>query len=349
MAGVSRGKIVPKAKPRGISHDALFGNGQDAVGVNALVLAKQINMIAGNRKRCLFARSAKGGDSVGVTGDTTVFRGVFRTTPNTEYVRVAIVGMPADSTDATKDPYLTVSLGGDPIYVGRRSSSSSVVPDDLFMFEKRIAVDADTIYAFSIARHDYARVLSCTVFEEPVANLTIDADDLTADTAVAPELYMPGAPITDASLDDLWDTAYKLWKKQGAQIASWGAINNAGEKTTTSTSYVNMFTASYTDWDAGAPGFWFHPYKRGTLSSTNVPIAIRVNAKDTNSAGSIVFRTAAGVDLATISVNNTSATDFTTTANLTSSDTACKIDVLFKTTGVQTCTIYDLGIWEYSS
>ncbi len=343
---------VPKVWTSGLS-PKYFCNGYDVVSQSHSQLAAYVNMLAGRRRRVLYTRSARITTVAGGAGAIPAFYGEWRTSPTPGRVRMTLMTLPVSNTGATIDPYVQAQLSTDgTVYAARTAlrfghrDAGTVSPSQIGVAEQFWDdLDPDTTYYHYLSLNDYARVLAVTIWEEPLNQIDVTPATPTTDGCVFPDWYNTRSAITDASIDDLHTTAYDLWKKQGAVLASWG---KGIAPTTLSASYVNAFDSTLTDWSAGGPGFWAYPRLRGSYHSTNVPIYFTAQASVSGGGtGTIALRTTTGADVATISVTSATAAEHTATGYLDSSRTSDLMQVLFKTTA-GTLTLNRMSIYEYS-
>jgi len=357
---------VPKVWQKGVSPLHYTGNGLDVLSRAGTLLASYANMLAGRRKKVLLCTSRDPSAVVGASSGQG-FQGGFRTSPFPGVIIVEMVILPADDTSNALDPrmnwHLDVpGLGGaidqPTIHVGRRKTAAAVPADFQFVTQRwdgrngTTKLAGNTAYWVSLLYTDKSRVLSAVIYEEPVAEITLTPSTPTTDGGVDPEAFHTGAPILKGALDDVQDTLHTLWKQQRPHLFSWGCVLQSGGtadfRQTVSATYVNIFDASFTDWHADAPGFWVWPQYHDAYKPGNhdVPVEFMVYWQGT---GVITFRTAAGVDLATITKTIVTASVDTVTAVLDGSHANDKIDVLFKDSGTPgfPITIFMVAGYEY--
>lgn len=328
-----------------------MGDGRDASTQAATFLADFCNMVAGRRRKVLVARSLPLGDSVSGTADVA-FYSLFRTSPSVTKVRCTMICAPANIASTVR-PIIQWTVGGDAqtaIYVNRKNAGT-VIPNDLFVISQDWTLDADTEYEAYCELTQYARIVSVCIWEPPQNVLTTDPSDLTSDAAIHPPAYAFGQMIHDVGIQDMQDTVGNLWKHQGAHMGGWSASDAALARTTTSTSFVNVFDSSFTAYDAAAPGIWTYPYRCGSLESTNVPVTCAFLFELSGATESLTFRfvTSAGT-LCEITANAAVSWDWGSgSGNLLSSSTSQKVDLLWKVGAGDTGGLAGVSIFQYAT
>lgn len=336
------------------------GNGKDLTSVAATELAGFVNALAGRRKRILLSDGVEFSQVAGVSGVSRAFFSSFRTGPEVRVVTAQLICMPADNLGTALKPRGHFILQPDPgtpgtsfnqpaFHIGKRKTTTTT-PNDLFVLEQRwdgkggtTLLTANTEYYVVLELNNYARVMAVMIYEEPWSTF-----QTTPIHGVNPNAYITGAPLLDTPMDRFGDRLLSIWKNGGPPAFSLSRINGTSI-TTTSTSYVNLLDNSYTAWDANGPGYPVYPYKRGTYESNNVPVQFTIAASDTGSAGSVQFRVS-GSTLGTISVTSSAAgTYYFLWANLDATQTRQKVDILGKTTGVNTLSVQYVSCYEYEA
>ena len=348
---------------KGLHPHALAANNIDVSATAGNILAQRVNSLIGQRTRVLARLSS---DSPGhpssvhrrfQTSFRTGLAANYKSSGNLQTTIVCdMILMPADNTSSANKPRLqwaltdsgaTTTTFGE-LHVNRRTSvAGEIVPDQFFHVTQKWTLKANELYTARLTAAEYARVRSVTIYEEPRSTIYLDpTDPLAGDFAVMPGDLVAKAPIRARSIDDIQETAYNAWKKCGAPIATFDQ-GSLSDPTTTSLTYQNIFETT-SDWSATTPGYWFFPRHRGTFDSNNVPIEARVYARADGTGGTVAFRKAAGVDLATITLTGGGTEAwYTANFNLDASQSAEKVDVLFKSSDGLDVVIEAVSLYEY--
>mgnify|MGYP001598549564 CR=1 FL=1 len=348
----------------GINPASFMTNGRMCTANASVMLADYVNMLAGRRLKVLVAQSLPAGQVVGETGSRLTWYFRFHTSPGVEQIRVAMIIAPADTAidDAAEEPlvlwlYQTMNpLGtlrnGATISTNKRKpTAANTFPNDYLIREDIWTTDitGDTDYQCILQLDDFARLLSFVVYEQQNELMNVDgAAPFTADNAVMTNLYTVGGEVTDLGIGDLWNTAYKIHKRQGARILTWSAFNT-NLLTTTSATFVNVFDSAFTAWDANAPGAWCWPYKKGTYNSNNVPVKLLAHGNVTGGGTGTIEWRVNGTTIGSTTFTNLLADWLTeVTGNLNAANANDKIDIFVKTTA-GTVSIRSLSIYEYDA
>jgi hypothetical protein len=333
------------------------GNGQDAIAECPISLARFFNMLAGRRKRRLFSKSVELSQTAG-SASSTAFRAFFRTSATANVIKVAMLCAPVDSTSVSITPRMRWELTEDPLgspttitqpylHFGDRKTGTPNPSDIRLVIQSwdgtngTTKLTGNTLYAASLVKQDFARVIACTIWEEP-----FEAAPAFTATFTPTTQFNVGAPIVDTPLSSV-KNVQNLWKFSGSPpIFSWSHSDGASVQTS-GTGFVNAFSGSFTTYGTHAPGFWSSPRYQGSFESNSVPISFVVRASDTGSNGTVTFVSSTGT-LATVNVTSTVAAYYFQSGTLSATLDHQKIDVLVKTAS-GTHTLSMLGAACYSS
>ncbi len=154
-----------------------------------------------------------------------------------------------------------------------------------------------------------------------------------------------GAPIVDDDIERMLQIPYNIWLDGGGHLFEWSDVINP--PTRTSATYANIHDQTTSAWTAGTFGHWTWPYKCGTFESTNVPVTLWVHAAMAGGGTGGVRFVKNGSTIGTVSVTGGTAI-YTATANLDSTQTEEKIDVMLAGDGANLLTVYGFGMVQTS-
>ena len=211
------------------------------------------------------------------------------------------------------------------------SASASSRLDDFSFYTTRFAVSEETTY--SGVYYPYSQVpVMAAVYE--IAPRTYDTEDAT----YMRESFAEGAPIWDTHRQAAYDTAFDLWKHNGAHMIAWCAEND-GVATAIGGTETNVIDLTSTTVSSSTPGWTIDLTYRNTLNRTTVPCIFAAYV-DTVGGGAAVKLKNSGGTLATLS--SLSAGWNTVAVNLSTS--TGKVDV-----HGNNCEVYAVSLFQWEA
>jgi len=342
--------IVPVARPYRIGLPHYARNRATVHGLHFAQAAAAVNMCSGRRKKVHAQQWIKPSNMTTSATARTVSRGYLRTSPDVLEVRCRMMVAPTAASLTVPGTAIwtvngvaqsTINLPGIVTSKGTDPETWFVV-DQVFVDGSGDPLAGNTAMEFSLALDDGARVFGWTVYETQFTEL-----DTASHQAVLVDPFGDGADILDRDLSDLVETMYTLWKQQAGVQIFW-SVADATAITQNSTTYKNVLDAATTGWASTAAGFYVHPYKRGTLTSSSDPVTLWAIANTSAGTGNVRFTTSAGT-LGTISSIGTTLQAYTTTADLNSANTSDLVVVEVNNNAANTTSFYACGMIEYSA
>lgn len=280
-------------------------------GLKMAGLAGDANMLAGRRLKRHFEKWIRPEDAYSAAGSRRTWITRSYTSLNLKALKARVLLVPA-ANGFSASPYYqwAVDVGGAGAVnqVERYVPGSSAVVgtfdlDDIFVDEVTLtddgtpagaAIAGDKEIDLSLTVVDGARVIGATVYEVPLDQLDTDVH-----TACRTDRYGVGAAILTAGLDDPVETAWALYKRNGAPLIGW-CTDDGAPVTQNSATYKNVLDGTTTGWAATAAGFPILPRYRHRQVTTGVNVVFWVRAKtDAGSTGRVRF-VGSGGTIATI-------------------------------------------------
>jgi hypothetical protein len=300
-----------------------------------------INHVVGYRRKLVYRRTWKLGQAGGATG--VVCRWHCKTGYGAKRFAV-FVNLGFDDRATSDDPYIAVAItkvGGATATLNFHGGASQVAstdaPEQWFPQIQHSDCDAASSYTGTVTFNDDVRVISIMVFEE--YNPTPD-EDTTYFTEWEPGA---GSPIYDNRQSQLLAGVGGLLRLNLGLRADWGQADGAA-RTRSSATYINLHDNTTTGTPTAAtPGYSFVTTALNTYSATTVPILMCVYGSIGAGSGSVVLRSTAPADAATVTINGAAA--WYTAAGALTVGTGQKYDLMFAGDGVNTVSVYAVSIY----
>lgn len=321
-------------------------------------LANSVNGIAASRRKCWGTYSAGSYDD-----DPWVCTFVGHTSPNVTQLRYSLILAPGLNVDPANSPAFnwvkkeldtSTNPAGETVttlpsinVTPRQAGSTLIGPSYWFTRTGTIAVDEQTTYAIELHQEDGANIIAATVWEPTEVALIFDA---SSGTWVDQRGIRVGERIVTTETSAFINTMDALRRRGSSSLFSWSDVEMQGQ-IYTGTNAANVLDASFSTWDATAPGWWVYPHYCGTLSSTNVPVMAWAYAQCESGATTprLYFKTSDSVIVGGAGIIVTSTAGYYTIAgNLVSSETSQKVDLVQKSgDATHTITTYAAGMYQY--
>ncbi len=342
--------IVPKNLDQFLQHDKAARNACIPDAEQVLKLAYRTNAIAGRRFKRLWSKFIPGTDAYSAVGASTLWRGVFHTSPNVGDVRVQVIARGSENLGTAH--YYEWTVGGVP--QGRRYvivDETLSGPTDYYYgatlrLSKQRFVDGageplagNTQYEFSLEVNDGCRVVGATIYEATRSQLDTDIH-----TAVRVDPLAVGSPVLSREIADMHHAAWHIWQKQGPVHVAW-SNEDITPPTQTGTTYRNLIDATTTGYSASASGQWLHGAGHHRFFTNTMSCLFWCYAStDAGSNGRVRFTGSSGT-LATITGIGTTPQIYSTVLNITAADSLVVLEHSNSNAG-QTTTTHAAGFYE---
>lgn len=285
--------------------------------------------------------------ATGGAGTRNRWRGVGRTSPMTTHLAIVMkMTVPGHATAGEFYSSVRVSLagGGSPVdvfmhYGNTTSSATGNEPSSWASTIQLLPVSPDTEYEFRWADHDGARLVSGLIFEMTAA----------ANTTLG--YLFPGVgvltPIYDSHRDTPHELAADAWRQQGGTCINFTTDTDAGVRTRSSATDINLVDNSSTAVSVNTPGIKVDNVARCRSSKSTVPYVFKAFGAMPAGTGHVYLKDSTGAVLATININAAAQAWYSTTVNLP--NTEAKYDVHYDGDGVNTVSVYAVQLYEYST
>lgn len=316
-------------------------------------LGNSLNFAAAIRGKNLFTWGAPIATLATSNGNRNRWRAAAHTSPLLRRLR-AMVYMARNDADPNGTPSVTIAItnADESVTYGSNTlaSANNVVggtPDDTpneFVAGEIIigGVPADTDIFIRVEDDNNGRVLAVSIQEEMVKLISGNGYILPPNVSVS-------TPIYGQRREDMYELATLLHKRQAAQLWNWTVDLQSSPITTNTNTNKNIIDTGVTSVSAASPGATLDTTYCRTRSLATVPCKFYVRAKMSASTdiGEVTLRNAAGAAVATVEVNGTVETWYSTTANLTAADG--KLDVTYANPDLnETLSVYAASLFQYA-
>lgn len=279
----------------------------------------------------------------------------------------ALVGVfclaPADA--AATDPYVTmvirngytggsVTVASPELHYGGAPTGWSDTPDNISWGHKcSVAITADTDYRVWLRLYDYARVLSCAIYE--IGNVPVDTDSRGVDPRRG-----CGSPVYDGDMQQYIVSCSQQWRHNAGNVLQFIAYDDGTERRSIvmntygahPPNYYNIFDGSTTTVSASTIGYRINLAYHNSVAQTAVPVVMAVYAEGIDTGGEVsaydptdnIVRLTDGTN--TIDLNEIDALGwYTTTGTMPASDDQ-KWDIHGSTGEDANMRIYSVCVYE---
>ena len=346
----NRGHTPEIIYPAPIQYRRFARNGRLVQGHLFSRIAYAQNHILGFRRKWVASYSQKGyGSSDGGSGANTVWRGYFHSGHCAKHIEIKmILGFAQDNGAVdptvvfrTTNPTTGAQLGIATTHLNsiQQGRLPIVAPDDYRVFTRRIEIDEDTRYGFTVATADFGHPLSCAVYEVGYARLPFTS------TGTCDPDYSTGDPVLDDPQADIYTGQDEILRTNRPQLLSHSKYNDS--YTITSTSYINVLDNSLsTAGNAAEPGFRIRNRYHNTASRTDVPVVFAAYV-DRTASGDCHVKLDSGSDSIVITVDSDTAGWYTATGTIPANSSSTKYDVHAKVAASGTMDVYAWTLFEY--
>jgi hypothetical protein len=249
-------------------------------------VAHAFNYICATQTRAIMAR-CQPLNAVGASGAAgTSWSPYFRTGPNQTSVDV-LLGLVRTNAAATS-PYAeckitrlsdSVVMADSKVYFNGRTTTSSVVPDDVVHKSVTLTGLSPNIeYKLDLTYNDGIRI----AYAMAMGTLGRHVDDTVAG-ACDPSPFLTHAPIYAADLQDLIDSANELWRHAGTHHPCFQPdYGDSVAPVISSTTYVDVLSA--------APRIYLPLDNHTTEMRTTVPCTLAVKGRNVTGTGTLDVR-----------------------------------------------------------
>lgn len=221
------------------------------------------------------------------------------------------------------------------IHYGITEETALDVPSEIGKFHTDLEVDPDTTYEIVMLAYDFARPVSCMIYE------LAEDPDTTVDHYTAPG-HPVGSPILDGHRGDLLP-AWTALMADNAN-AGWHWCVDEAPVTRTSATYANVMDQTITAHAASSPGVTIDLTGRNTYARATVPFVWAVYASGTGASGTAKVKLVnAGGDVVAITTITTAGW-YATTVNLATAEQ--KLDLMLACDGISTTSLYASALYE---
>lgn len=335
--------------------EGLVRQGHYAVSDAARYLDRAINTVSASRMKVLFCNSWKDDDHSGTsTDDYTIFA---RTGATMRRVHSHVVIQPLDTFNTTDDHYAqwlispTDASGDkdqDKIQIEAVNTGSFGPGEYIHLKQTWGDLDRDKEYSFKFQLNAYARFVSISVYEQQNVQSPVYTTPLAS---INPRHSAVSGQIYTQQVEDWWTSQENLWKLNGATFFSASKIGSTSGKlaSTSSATNVNIYDATFTAFNAAAPGHYVIANNKGSIDDSEVPCRFWAYARASSPGtgdGTIELHDSSGV-LGTLTINSGTAQFWSTDITIPASTQ--KLDVLFRKAGSGLTFIDQVGLYEYES
>jgi len=306
-------------------------------------IAEQTNHILAYRRKVIMMHADAVADvHAGAAGEVTRLYYAFHSGEGVSQVEANLILAPASASATTpyvyfdaKDDFATdTTTASDKLYPSQ--INTALVPDHMTFGRLTIDVIADTDYTGFVYTGDYARIMSCAIYE--IGTTPVDS----AAAGVDPN-HPLGSQILDTDLQTLLQSQTKIHGHNAGPVVQW-----TGEKGLSSTSYVNIFdgTGGVSSATVGVKtNLAYHQ----TYDGTSVPMRMYVYAKSTgSSSANNGVRVTDGTNSVEMTTFGGSGQWYYADGSLPASD-GVKLDIQAKANGGDTVTVYGVYLVEYEA
>lgn len=353
----------PQLVRGGIPTFSAFFNGASPWASTIRRLADFLHMLVTRRGRVLFTKYIKTVYASADTTDRATLRFACHTGPFARTVRIAMTLYPAASRDAGGDTKLywtmetgltgsgTTTTGNNVVYIATYAAHAA---DNFDWTTQEFTVSPDTDYRFVLHQFNSMAVQAVTVYEvtRPVLDTSVDTGtiDTTKIKCFDPITGRGPDPLTANTTHSILALADKIWKRGGHPLFAWN-VDGATAMAITATTAANILDSTTTT-TSTTMGWPVHIEYSGSLDSSNVGVVFWVNAYVSNAAatGVVALKDQDGNTMASISVTATSATWYSTTANLTDasgSNPTERLEVYASVTSTYQLNLHAAGVFMH--
>lgn len=275
-----------------------FRNGIAPPATGALNLSQRLNLVMGQRVRCLFTRTFQDADfdpTGGTTTDTIIARFAAHTGPVGGAITVRFLMLPTSAT-ITGPAFLQLVLYPElagattpitllPLSIGPQGTTSGYSNE----FDVSFSFGAGSSHAFRYELHttNSVRPVSVAAYEIPVQTL----DTVVTPESVDPAPFVQGQPITTAGFTDMIKAADDIWKL-GKPLLSFSAKPGSEPSISSATpsNFVDqLIKEPSTDPGEMTPYFPVNVQYSSTIDDTSVPVVFWAYAECPSGTGAIQF------------------------------------------------------------
>lgn len=236
---------------------------------------------------------------------------------------------------------LVTAVGGaalDPIdmHYGSNGTLAGDVPSHHAGAIFLLPVSANTAYEFKFSDFDGARLVSASIHEVMLPAHTLHGYMFPSVAVLQ--------PIYDSDRDTAYDLANRAWKQQGATCVNFTQDIDADARTRTSATPANFADTSITTISANTPGIKLDLRYRNRRSKMTVPFLFKARGSIPAGFGTVKLYSSAGVELASIEVDDTVEAWFEIAADLPAIED--KLDVHIAGDGTNLLTVRAIQIYE---
>ena len=245
----------------------------------------------------------------------------------------------------SEDPTYASTVGTATIHFGNNANLSGATDTPAFFgsfLTPLVDTDGQIIQLSTSVPHygkfeddDDGRLLAASVFEVALAPDTANGyiEDGSALTY--------GAPILDATRQNIATYLPQVWTYGGAQSWNW-TVETTAITRVSSTTPLNVIDTTSTAVSAATPGATLDLRNRSTIRRTTVPMAFKAYGSNPSANGVVVLKDSTGTILATIAVTATDGWD-EKTVDLPA--TLAKYDIQFASGAASTTTLYAVSLY----